>query len=99
MPLGYLLTPPIAEYVSVELIVKEDASQVIALDALLEVGLAVDTSVELAKDVLRFDHFFVGVACLHIVRETGQFLLNSFIGGFVYTLAMLGEIYGNRDKA
>jgi len=98
MPLRYLLSSPIPEYVSVELIVQDHASQVIALDALLEVGLAVDTPVELAKDILWLNHFFGGVACLHIVRETSQFLFDGLIRGFAYTLAVLGEIYGHWDK-
>ncbi len=95
MPLGYLRASPIPEYVTVELIVQDHASQVIALDALLEVGLAVDTPVEFAKDILGFDHFLVGVACLHIVRETGQFLFDGLVGGFTHTLTVFGEIHGH----
>ena len=79
MPLRDLLASSIAQDVRVELVVEEHTPEVITLHTLLEVGLAVDASVQLSQDVLRLHYFLVGVAGLHVVRETCQFLLNRLV--------------------
>jgi hypothetical protein len=51
MPLRNSLASTVTKNIRIELVIKEDASQVISLNAFLEVAFAIDSPVEFTEDI------------------------------------------------
>ena len=79
MPLRNLTILVSSENRIVEVVVEENRAPMVTFDALFEVALAVDSSVDLSQYVWRFDDLLLRITRLHEVRPLMKFLLYSLI--------------------